>query len=351
MIMLARSELPAGLPVSEARIAAAQTTAQAIADACAADHHTGSLRCTDPHHLCHKCWQVAAFDIAGGDPPCPDGEALCVLMQREIPRELPAALATYYSEEVLGGYTAGLARRVCMDFGACVDSPWMGAAGASFAVAHFMAEMQAYGGFFHETSVYLGQIEKSDWAEEARTALLHECTNKARGVAQAGTALTFGSPRPDELEQAHEELLAVAMQMERDLLAIQEKCGGELDRSLANDRPRWVAFSHRRRCVPVMCSDSIRAIIYGVERFISFNKTLSLREAHTALAPFAQYASGGGHEAVEDLLLLLSLTFEDYALSLEPGAEPTQGAVAYLLAMVVGLPVTMLRLTALIAAA
>ena len=94
-----------------------------------------------------------------------------------------------------------------------------------------------------------------------------------------------------------------------------------------------------------MCSDSIRAIIYGTERFISFNKTLSLREAHPALAPFAQYAS------VEDLLLLLSLTFEDYALSLEPGAEPTQGAVAYLLAMVVGLPVTMLRLTALIAAA
>jgi len=100
-----------------------------------------------------------------------------------------------------------------------------------------------------------------------------------------------------------------------------------------------------------MCSDSIRAIIYGTERFISFNKTLSLREAHTALAPFSQYASDGGHEAVEDLLLLLSLTFEDYALSLEPGAEPTQGAVAYLLAMVVGLPVTMLRLTALIAAA
>ena len=63
-----------------------------------------------------------------------------------------------------------------------------------------------------------------------RAQLLHECTNKARGVAQAGTALTFGSPRPGELEQAHEELLAVAMQMERDLLAIQEKCGGELDR-------------------------------------------------------------------------------------------------------------------------
>ena len=51
---------------------------------------------------------------------------------------------------------------------------------------------------------------------------------------------------------------------------------------------------------------------------------------------------------MEDLLLLLSLTFEDYALSLEPGMEPTQGAVAFLVAMVAGLPVTMLRLTALI---
>lgn len=37
-----------------------------------------------------------------------------------------------------------------------------------------------------------------------------------------------------------------------------------------------------------------------------------------------QYSSDGGHEAVEDLLLLLSLTFEDYALSLQPGVEPTQ---------------------------
>ena len=61
-----------------------------------------------------------------------------------------------------------------------------------------------------------------------------------------------------------------------------------------------------------------------------------------------QYSSDGGHEAVEDLLLLLSLAFEDYALSLEPGTEPTQGAVAFLVAMVAGLPVTMLRLTALI---
>jgi hypothetical protein len=62
----------------------------------------------------------------------------------------------------------------------------------------------------------------------------------------------------------------------------------------------------------------------------------------------SQYSSDGGHEAVEDLLLLLSLTFEDYALSLEPGVEPTQGAVAFLVTMVAGLPVTMLRLTALI---
>jgi hypothetical protein len=62
----------------------------------------------------------------------------------------------------------------------------------------------------------------------------------------------------------------------------------------------------------------------------------------------SQYSSDGGHEAVEDLLLLLSLTFEDYALSLEPGAEPTQGAVAFLVTLVAGLPVTMLRLTALI---
>ncbi len=122
----------------------------------------------------------------------------------------------------------------------------------------------------------------------------------------------------------------------------------------------------------------------------SFNKTMSLLDAHTALAPFSrvclqpscsnpartrmrclawidrhcivfvtrmnwcafphslQYSSDGGHEAVEDLLLLLSLTFEDYALSLEPGVEPTQGAVAFLVTMVAGLPVTMLRLTALI---
>ena len=94
--------------------------------------------------------------------------------------------------------------------------------------------------------------------------------------------------------------------------------------------------------------------------------------------PTSQYSSDGGHEAVEDLLLLLSLTFEDYALSLEPGpphtetqrdrererqrdtlipsalvcpyagAEPTQGAVAFLATLVAGLPVTMLRLTALI---
>ena len=65
-------------------------------------------------------------------------------------------------------------------------------------------------------------------------------------------------------------------------------------------------------------------------------------------ATTSQYSSDGGHEAVEDLLLLLSLTFEDYALSLEPGVEPTQGAVAFLVTMVAGLPVTMLRLTALI---
>ena len=142
-----------------------------------------------------------------------------------------------------------------------------------------------------------------------------------------------------------------------------------------------------------ICTDGVRALIYGTQQMASFNKTMSLLDAHTALAPFSrvrpqsacsrpahtrmiclswiyrhcsyffvtydpgggmihatllQYSSDGGHEAVEDLLLLLSLTFEDYALSLEPGVEPTQGAVAFLVTMVAGLPVTMLRLTALI---
>ena len=50
-------------------------------------------------------------------------------MLSAIPQDLPSALSVYYREEVMDGYTAGLARRVCMDFGACVDSPWM-AAGA-----------------------------------------------------------------------------------------------------------------------------------------------------------------------------------------------------------------------------
>ena len=114
-------------------------------------------------------------------------------MQREIPQELPSALAAYYREEVLAGYNAGLARRVCMDFGACVDAPWMGVAGQSHAVQSFLAEVQAFGSFFHETTVYLGELNYDEWAAEARMSLVHEASNKARGVAQAGTALTFGA--------------------------------------------------------------------------------------------------------------------------------------------------------------
>ena len=45
------------------------------------------------------------------------------------------------------------------------------------------------------------------------------------------------------------------------------------------------------------------------------NKTMSLREAHSQLAPFAKYTgtSPEAEEAVEELLLLLSLAFEDCA--------------------------------------
>ena len=52
--------------------------------------------------------------------------------------------------------------------------------------------------------------------------LVHEASNKARGVAQSFTALVFGSDQqhhPGGVEQAHEELLAVALQMERDLVS------------------------------------------------------------------------------------------------------------------------------------
>jgi hypothetical protein len=154
------SDLPTGLPVSELRKRAAEVVKDSIAAACESDHRTGALRCTDTHHLCRTCWEVTAWDIEGrtAPDPCLDrpGEPLCILMQREIPQELPSALAVYYREEVLQGYTAGLARRVCMDFGACVDSPWMGAAGHSYATANFLAEVQAFGSFFHETTVYLG---------------------------------------------------------------------------------------------------------------------------------------------------------------------------------------------------
>ena len=109
-----------------------------------------------------------------------------------------------------------------MDFGACVDAPWMGAAGQSYAVSSFLAEVQAFGSFFHETTVYLGELEQGEWAAEARMSLVHEAANKARGVAQAGTALTFGADaerHPGGIEQAHEELIAVALQMERDLVS------------------------------------------------------------------------------------------------------------------------------------
>ena len=53
--------------------------------------------------------------------------------------------------------------------------------------------------------------------------LVHEASNKARGVAQAGTALVFGGDQerhPGGIDQAHEELVAVALQMERDLVRI-----------------------------------------------------------------------------------------------------------------------------------
>ena len=154
------SDLPVGLPVSELRQRAASLAKDTIAAACESDHRTGALRCTDSHHLCRTCWEVAAWDIEGrtSPDPCLDrpGEELCLLMRGEIPQELPSALAAYYREEVLAGYTAGLARRVCMDFGACVDAPWMAAAGQSYATANFLAEVQAFGSFFHETTVYLG---------------------------------------------------------------------------------------------------------------------------------------------------------------------------------------------------
>ena len=51
--------------------------------------------------------------------------------------------------------------------------------------------------------------------------LVHEASNKAKGVAQAATALVFGGDQerhPGGIEQAHEELVAVALQMERDLV-------------------------------------------------------------------------------------------------------------------------------------
>ena len=87
-------------------------------------------------------------------------------------------------------------------------------------------------------------------------------------------------------------------------------------------------------------------VLYRLDRQFRFSSTAYFWLCYTPPHSL-QYASDGGHEAVEDLLLLLSLTFEDYALSLEPGTEPTQGAVAFLVTMVAGLPVTMLRLTAL----
>ena len=137
--------------------------------------------------------------------------------------------------------------------------------------------------------------------------------------------------------------------MERDLLAIQGKCGticadGVRENTTNPHNPSARNFHD----VPARLLVFSGAIIFGVQQFQSFNKTMSLRQAHEALAPFSLYSSDGGHEAVEDLLLLLSLTFEDYALALEPGAEPEQGAVAFLVAMIAGLPVTMLRLAALI---
>ena len=151
----------------------AQDVAAAIAEGCSADHATGSLRCGEPEHMCNQCVKVASVDILGSgtacaeDPPNP----LCVLFQSRIPAGLPKSLSTYYKQQTLTGYTAGLARRVCMDFNACVDAPWMATAGASNAVADFMAEVEAYGSSFGTDLALLATLPQAQWQEEARNFL------------------------------------------------------------------------------------------------------------------------------------------------------------------------------------
>jgi hypothetical protein len=68
--------------------------------------------------------------------------------------------------------------------------------------------------------------------------LVHEASNKARGVAQAATALVFGGDQerhPGGIEQAHEELVAVALQMERDLVRLPHSMSKKL-----SQRSQWV---------------------------------------------------------------------------------------------------------------
>ena len=162
------------------------------------------------------------------------------------------------------------------------------------------------------------ELDAADWAAEARMGLVHEASNKARGVAQAATALVFGGDQerhPGGIEQAHEELVAVALQMERDLVraismilelrALSEKSSVCLVTGLSvwfllmwscmivwMPYPGgWPQLAIEDKCAVVggnICTDGVRALIYGAQQMASFNKTMSLLDAHTALTPFSR---------------------------------------------------------------
>jgi predicted naringenin-chalcone synthase len=71
----------------------------------------------------------------------------------------------------------------------------------------------------------------------------------------------------------------------------------------------WLQLSIEDKCSIVggnLCADGVRALVYGAQQMASFNKTMSLRDAHTALAPFSRVSQPALHSVPTRAQIIMS---------------------------------------------
>ena len=71
----------------------------------------------------------------------------------------------------------------------------------------------------------------------------------------------------------------------------------------------WLQLSIEDKCSIVggnLCADGVRALVYGAQQMASFNKTMSLRDAHTALAPFSRVSQPALHSVPTQAQIIMS---------------------------------------------